>query len=103
MRESAYQAGLIKRIYQRFPDALVLKNDSSLKQGIPDLTILWRSTWAALEVKTHEHAEQQPNQDYYVRHMDMMSFAAFIYPENEEAVLNALDQVFQHRWEARLP
>jgi hypothetical protein len=101
-RENNYQAALIRRLYKRFPGCVVLKNDSALVQGIPDLTILWRQTWAMLEVKSHEDAEHQPNQDFYVEAMDKMSFAAFIYPENEEAVLNELDQEFETRWCARL-
>ena len=103
MRENQYQAQLIKRIYKRFPGCLVLKNDSALVQGIPDLTILWRETWAVLEVKASQDADHQPNQDFYVNKLDEMSFAAFIYPENEEAVLNELQQEFENRWAARLP
>ncbi len=102
MLESKYQAQLIKRIYKRFPDCLVLKNDSALVQGIPDLTVLWRITWAALEVKAHANADYQPNQDFYIAKLDEMSFAAFIFPENEEAVLNELQQEFENRWAARL-
>lgn len=58
--------------------------------------------WAALEGKTSETAPHQPNQPYYVDLMDKLSFAAFIYPENEEAVLNELEQEYQSHWEARL-
>lgn len=102
MRESVYQAGVVKRIYKRLPDALVLKNDSALVQGIPDLTVLWRFTWAALEVKTSRDAVHQPNQEFYIHRLNEMSFAAFIYPENEEAVLNELQQEFETRWATRL-
>lgn len=102
MRESQYQSQLIKRIERRFPGCLVLKNDSALRPGIPDLTILWRTCWAALEVKAYEGAPERPNQGVYVAMMDDMSFAAFIYPENEEAVLDELQQEFETRWAARL-
>lgn len=100
LRENRYQASLIKRIYKRLPGCLVLQNDSALVQGIPDLTVLWRITWAALEVKTSEEAPHQPNQDFYIDKLDGMSFAAFIYPANEEAVLNELQQEFENRWAA---
>jgi hypothetical protein len=40
-------------------------------------------------------ASRQPNQDYYVEQLDEMSFAAYIYPENEEEVLSALQQAFE--------
>jgi len=102
LRESQYQAQLIKRISKRFPGCEILKNDSALKQGIPDLTILWYGCWAMLEVKISEDAPHQPNQDFYVKKLGEMSFAAFIYPENEEAVLNELEEEFQNHRTARL-
>ena len=95
MKENQYQAGLIKRIKDRFPDAIVLKNDPSYKQGIPDLTVLWKDKWAALECKKSEKEHHQPNQDYYVDKMNSMSFSSFIFPENEQEVLNAMEQSFQ--------
>lgn len=72
----------------------MLKNDSSYIQGIPDLIILFRDRWAMLEVKGSAKAPRQPNQEYYVRVLGEMSFAAFIYPENEEEVLRDLQQAF---------
>ena len=95
MLESAYQARLITKLKSRFPGCIVLKNDSSYQQGIPDLTMFYGPYWAALEVKAHVDADQQPNQEYYVDQMNEMSFAAFIYPENEKEVLNALELAFE--------
>lgn len=92
MRENAYQRNLIIELKRRFPGCIVLKNDAGYIQGIPDLLILYNDRWAALEVKSSFDSEEQPNQDYYVSEMDKMSFAAFIYPENEEEVLYALQQ-----------
>lgn len=92
MLESKYQADLIKKIQKLLPGCIVLKNDSGLRQGIPDLTVLYRQRWAALEVKPSKDAPQQPNQDYYISQMYEMSYAAFIYPENESEVLHALQQ-----------
>lgn len=94
MRESTYQAGLIGRIRDRLPGCLILKNDSSYIQGILDLTVLWEKYWAMLEVKVSADAPVQPNQEYYVELADSMSFAAFIFPENEEEVLNAMERSF---------
>lgn len=92
MKESTYQSGLIKRIKARFPDCIVLKNDSSYIQGIPDLLILIGKRWFALEVKRGRTASHQPNQDYYIERMHGMSYASFIYPENEKDVLNDIQQ-----------
>jgi hypothetical protein len=107
MLESVYQAQLIKELYRRFPDCIVLKNDTDYLQGIPDLTILYRGTWAALEVKARENAPQRPNQEYYVSMLKNMSYSSFIYPENEKAVLDELEAVFarapQRRRKARVP
>ena len=102
MTENQYQAKLIKKLERMFPGCLILKNDSGLRQGVPDLVILWYDYWASLEVKPSEDAAQQPNQDYYIRRLDEMSFAAFIYPENEEEVLNALQQAFEPPRRTRL-
>lgn len=95
MLESKYQAYLIKELRRLFPGCVVLKNDTDYLQGIPDLLILWRRRWAALEVKPRANAPHQPNQDYYVDLLDEMSFAAFIYPENEEDVLSDLQSAFR--------
>lgn len=94
MRESKYQNDLINRLYEMFPGCEILKNDSSYRQGIPDLTIFFRDRWAMLEVKTSADADERPNQRHYVEKLDGMSFAAFIYPENEEEVLNGLQLAF---------
>ena len=97
MRENAYQAYLKGLIETSFPGAIVIKNDSGYLQGIPDLLVLYKTRWAMLEVKPRANAAEQPNQRYYVDLFDGMSFAAFIYPENEEDVLNDLQQVFASR------
>jgi hypothetical protein len=94
LAENKYQAGLIKRLEALFPGCIILKNDPGYKQGMLDLTILWQKFWASLEVKDSARAQVQPNQEYYVRRLDDMSFAAFIYPENEAEVLSALQQAF---------
>ena len=103
MTENQYQGKLIKKLELRFPGCIVLKNDPDLVQGIPDLTLLFGPYWAALEVKASAKSNRQPNQDYYVEKLDDMSFAAYIYPENEEEVLSALQQAFKSPRRARVP
>lgn len=90
MRENKFQAKLIKDIKERLPECMVLKNDPSYIQGIPDLTILNDGKWACLENKKSKDAVHQPNQDYYIDKMNQMSFARFIYPENRDEVFNDL-------------
>ena len=94
MLESKFQAKLIKKLKDIFPGCIVMKNDSSYIQGIPDLIILYKNKWAALEVKKSSGAKHQPNQDYYVSKMNEMSFSKFIFPENECEILNDLKNLF---------
>jgi len=94
-KESEFQAKLIKRLKSLFPGCFVLKNDANYIQGIPDLTVLWTNRWAFLECKKEEDAKRQPNQKYYIDKANELSFARFIYPENEEEVLNDLQQAFR--------
>src|ERR1700754_4069722 len=104
MRENTYQGRLIKRLRKLFPGCIILKNDSGYLQGVPDLIILYGNRWAALEVKASANAGHQPNQEYYVDLMHQMSFAAFIYPENEKEVLDELCIAFESRRQAtRIP
>lgn len=95
MLENKFQANLIKEIKKLFPGCIVMKNDSSYIQGIPDLLILFNDKWAALEAKKNSSASRRPNQDYYVGLMNQMSFARFISPENKEEVLHELKHIFK--------
>ena len=103
MKESEFQADLIKELKEEFPGGIILKNDPNYIQGIPDLLILYRDRWAALECKKKENASHQPNQDYYISKMDSMSFARFIYPENKEEILNELQRSLRVRRSSQLP
>lgn len=95
MLENKFQANLIRDIKNRIPGCIVMKNDSSYIQGIPDLLVLYNDKWAALECKKNSRASKRPNQEYYVNKMDDMSFARFICPENREEVLNDLQSALQ--------
>lgn len=96
-RESKFQAELRGTLMQLFPDCIILKNDPNLQQGIPDLTVLWRTRWAFLEVKDSADAVEQPNQRWFVEKANRFSYGAFIYPENAEEVLDELQQAFRTR------
>ena len=95
MLERDYQKKLVKKLKEKFPGCIVMKNDAQLKQGIPDLLILYKDKWVALEVKNSEKAHHQPNQDIYVANMNHMSYATFIFPENEDSVFKDLEEVFR--------
>ena len=90
MLENKFQSKLIKELKEMFPGCIIMKNDSSYIQGIPDLLVLFKNKWASLEVKKSANARRQPNQEYYVGLMNEMSFAKFISPENKDEVLRDL-------------
>ena len=94
MLEKDYQAHLIKRLQELLPGCIVIKNDPTYRQGFPDLLILFNNMWAALEVKKNKNAHHQPNQDYYIEELQNMSYAAFIFPENEEDILSEILRTF---------
>lgn len=102
MTENQYQAKIIRRLKEIFPGCEVIKTDASYQQGLPDLLILWENFWAVLEVKAAANSSIQPNQDHYIEKLSAMSFAAYIYPENEEEVLIALQQAFKPPRRARV-
>ena len=93
-KESSFQGDLIRKLEDIFPGSIITKVES-YTQGFPDLLILYKDKWAALECKRSENESKQPNQEYYVGKMNEMSFSRFIYPENEEEVLHDLQRAFE--------
>lgn len=94
-KESDFQKDFIKKIKDTFPGCMVLKNDPTYIQGVPDLLVLYKDRWAALECKKSKSATARPNQPHYVEKMNNMSYASFVYPENEEEVLNEIQSALQ--------
>ncbi|HAQ52059.1 MAG TPA: hypothetical protein DCR12_04780 [Lachnospiraceae bacterium] len=90
--EGAFKKDLKDEIARRLPESIVTLLDPTYIQGIPDIAVFYKDRWATLEAKVDSKATHRPNQDYYVDMMNNMSFSAFIYPENTEEVLNALEQ-----------
>ena len=95
MKESKFQSNLIKKIKAIFEGCVVLKNDANYIQGFPDILILYKKQWAALECKQYLGASKQPNQAFYVDKLNGMSFSRFIHPANEEEVLDELQRAFK--------
>lgn len=100
MLESNFQHKVIKELETKFPGCTVLKNDPTYIDSIPDLTVLYKSHYALLEVKRSEKAmieardKKQKNQNYYIQHFNEDSFASYIYPENKEEVFHQLETFF---------
>lgn len=95
MLESVFKKKLINRILHEFPGAIVLKADANYIQGIPDNFILFRNKWAAFEAKRSKFSSHQPNQDYYVDLLNRMSYASFVYPENEDLFFHEIQRSFR--------
>ena len=91
--ERDFQRKVVARLRREF-GAIVLKNDSSLKQGAPDLTVLLPGGRVALlEVKRKapSSSDYRPNQEWYLEKLRSMHYyAAVIHPGNEEEILDAL-------------
>ena len=94
MLENRFKTKLVAELKELFPGCIITHLDPNEIQGIPDLLILYRNRWAALEGKKSASASHRPNQAYYVNLMNDMSFAAFIYPENKDEVLSDLYSYF---------
>lgn len=101
-KERDFQSEVICAVRNRFPGAIVIKNDPNYIQGFPDLTIFYRDKWAVLECKRSANETHQPNQDYYVDTLNAMSYSAFIFPENKEEVLREIQQAFKSGRKARV-
>ncbi len=95
MLENRFKTNLIQDLKNLFPGCIVVHLDPNEIQGIPDLLVLYKDKWAALEGKKTANASVRPNQSYYVNKMNDMSYAAFVYPENKEEVLYEISRVFQ--------
>lgn len=87
MIESIYQRKVIRILRELFPGCVILRNDPTFIQGVPDIIILFNDRWAMLEFKRSDKAGKRPNQTYYVDMLNNMSYASFISPENEEEVI----------------
>lgn len=93
--ESEFQKDLMDEIRKQYPGCVIMKNDSSYIQGIPDWTILYKDKWVVLEAKRERNAERQPNQEYYVDKLNYMSYSNFVYPENKDKVLRDIAKIFK--------
>jgi len=101
--EGRYKTKLTDKIYARFGEdnceVIILDN----RQGHPDRLVVFKGGfWAFLEAKISATADVQPNQPYYIEKFGRWCFAAFIHPENEEAVLDELEKEYKNHRTARI-
>lgn len=102
MLESKFKQELIAEIEERFPGAIVLKTNANQIQGMADNIILFRNKWAAFDTKQSEHSKYRPNQPYYIKLLNEMSYAVFVHPKNKEDFLCDLQQTFRFSGRARI-
>lgn len=95
--ESEFQKDLMDELRDLFPGCVILKNDSSYQQGIPDWLILWGPHWAMLETKKSRGSRYEANQEYFLEILDEMSIARRVQPENRREVIRAIQQAFGSR------
>lgn len=103
--ESPFKTRFIKRLEKEFPGCVILKNDANYRQGIPDLIMLWDVYWASFETKRKKPTSAndfEPNQEWWLDKLDTMSFAACVYPENVEEIVDALQRQFKTGRKARV-
>lgn len=103
MLENKFKTQLCSKIKKMLPGCIIIHPNPNEHQGIPDIIVLYKNTWGALEGKKEAGASHRPNQDYYVRLMNAMSYSAFIFPENEKEILDELQQTLRSRGDARDP
>lgn len=97
-RERDYQPIVIEKLEAMFEGIIVRKHD--IQQGWPDLILLYGPHWGMLETKRtapRSPRDFEPNQEWWIEFFNEMSFAACIYPENEEEVLHELSMAFSSR------
>ena len=99
MQEKMFQQQVIARIGRMLPGCYILKNDSTYMQGVPDIIVLYGPKWAMLEIKRSEKdvmpSKLRPNQALHTSRLSDMGFAEFIYPDNAEEILHALQRALR--------
>lgn len=100
--ERDFETDFIDDLERLFPGCEIIKGASMYRQGIPDRIMFYEDFYAFFELKRSARAAQQPNQGWYVEKFDSWSFAAFVYPENKNEVLDAVREAFESRGTARV-
>ena len=94
MLESEFKRIFKQELVSSFPDIEIFEPNPTRRRSSPDMLIFNAMGWAALEFKRAEDAPHRPNQEYNVQRLGEKGYAMFVYPENREEVLNALEELF---------
>lgn len=95
--ESKFQADLVVELQGLIPGCLVLVKPGYYIQGFPDLMVLYKNQWVALECKRKPPTSKddyEPNQEWWLGELDGMGFASVIYPENRKEILDEVLRAF---------
>lgn len=84
--ESSLQSKVIRELRTAFPTAIIIKNDASYIQGIPDFTILYHNVWIFIEFKDKSKSAYRPNQEYYLDLAKQWSFSFTVSHDNWNSV-----------------
>ena len=97
VKETDFKRKLYKEIRERFPGTEVIINDANYIQGFPDATVYFpNGKYILLEGKRESNSSRRPNQDYYVNESPLKNNAMFVYPENKNEVMAALEKRYNN-------
>lgn len=89
--ESKFQRELKEELELTLKGCIVLIKPGYTITGFPDLLILYKNQWVALECKRSIDSDYQPGQEWWIGELGTMTFSAMICPENRKEIL---DEVF---------
>lgn len=92
--EKEFESDYLDRLEKEFPGCVIIKGNSTMRQGIPDRLLLHEDNWAFLEFKRASNSDQQENQEYYIQKFGEMSYASFVHPGNADEVISEIHQAF---------
>lgn len=100
MLESKFKKKFKEKLLEIRPNVEIFEPDPSRRRSAPDMMIFdgvngdkEDQVWAALEFKRAKDADCRPNQPHNVERLNRKGYATFVYPENEQEVLYALEQL----------
>lgn len=93
--ESVFEKEFCKALRQSLGDEQTYTFKLTAAKGIPDRLILHKDKYALLEFKQHKDAKKQPGQETWINHFGNLAYAAIVYPENAEKVMQDILNYFE--------